>query len=411
MGFRELWDQVVSYSREAVGIVRGYTHVTPLAHSVTFSKITGYNVYLKYENLQKTGSFKVRGALYKVYTVKGKVRGVVAASAGNHAQGVAYAASIFNMPSVIVMPETASVSKVEATRGYGAEVILYGRVFDEAYSKAVEIARERGYELVHAFDDVRVIAGQATIAWEVIEQLGDFDAILVPIGGGGLISGVASVIKRFKPNVKVIGVEPEAAPKMLESLKAGRPVVVEPKPTIADGLVAKRPGDITFEFTSNLVDDIVTVGEDELSQAIYMLLERKKTLVEGAGAASVAALMSGRLKLEGRRVVALLTGGNIDLTVLNKIILRGLTGSGRIARIVGYIPDYPGQLRRVLEVIAQYRGNILDITHDRGDPRTPAWHAKVTITFETQGPRVTREIMEKLREEGFKFYPEIAYEF
>jgi len=403
MSFEALWSSIFDGSREALEVVRGYTHVTPLSYSVSLSRISGCRVYLKYENLQKTGSFKVRGALYKVYTLRNKVNGVVAASAGNHAQGVAYAASAFGMRSVIVMPETASISKIEATQGYGAEVILYGRVYDEAYTKALEVARDRGYEFVHAFDDPHVIAGQATIAWELLEQLGEFDVILVPVGGGGLIAGVASVLRRVRPSVKIVGVEPEAAPKMKESLKAGKPVVVEPKPTVADGLVTRRPGDITFQLTSNLVDDVVTVGEEEISRAIYMLLERKKTLVEGAGAVGVATLLSGKLKLEGSKVVALLSGGNIDLTVLNKIILRGLAESGKLARIIGYIPDYPGQLRRALDVIARHRGNILDIVHDRSDPQTPAWHAKVTIVFETPNINVTRRIVEELEKEGFKF--------
>jgi threonine dehydratase len=402
MSFEVLWSSIVDGSREALRVVREYAHTTPLGYSVTLSRMSGCRVYLKYENLQKTGSFKVRGALYKVYTLKGRVPGVVTASAGNHAQGVAYAASMFNMRSIVVMPETASISKVEATQGYGAEVVLYGRVYDDAYVKALEIARERGYEFIHAFDDPHVIAGQATIAWELLEQLGDFDLILVPVGGGGLISGVASVLKRVKPSARVVGVEPEAAPKMRESLKAGRPVVVEPKPTVADGLVAKKPGDITFQVTSNLVDDIVTVEEEDIAEAIYVLLERKKTLVEGAGAVGVAALISGKLRVEGKRVVALLSGGNIDLTILNKIILRGLSKAGKLARVTCYIPDYPGQLKRALEVIARHRGNILDIAHDRGDPQTPPWHAKVTIVFETPNVNTTKKIIEELEREGFK---------
>jgi threonine dehydratase len=402
MSFEVLWNSIVDGSREALRVVREYAHTTPLGYSVTLSRMSGCKVYLKYENLQKTGSFKVRGALYKVYTLRGRVPGVVTASAGNHAQGVAYAASMFNMRSIVVMPETASISKVEATQGYGAEVVLYGRVYDDAYVKALEIARERGYEFIHAFDDPHVIAGQATIAWELLEQLGDFDLILVPVGGGGLISGVASVLKRVKPSVRVVGVEPEAAPKMRESLKAGRPVVIEPKPTVADGLVAKKPGDITFQVTSNLVDDIVTVEEEDIAEAIYVLLERKKTLVEGAGAVGVAALISGKLRVEGKRVVALLSGGNIDLTILNKIILRGLSKAGKLARVTCYIPDYPGQLKRALEVIARHRGNILDITHDRSDPQTPPWHAKVTIVFETPNVNTTKKIIEELEREGFK---------
>ncbi len=403
MSFETLWNFVVERSREALKVIRSYTHVTPLSYSASLSRMSACSLYLKYENLQKTGSFKVRGALYKIYTLRDRVTGVVTASAGNHAQGVAYAASIFNLRSVIVMPETASISKVEATQSYGAEVVLHGRVYDEAYAKALEIARERGYEFIHAFDDPYVIAGQATIAWELLDQLGDFDIILVPVGGGGLIAGVASVLKKIKPNVKIVGVEPEAAPKMRESLKAGRPVVIEPKPTVADGLVTKKPGDITFQFVSNLVDDIVTVGEEDIARAIYLLLERKKALVEGAGAVGVAALLSGKLKLENRRVVAILSGGNIDLTVLHRIILRGLAESGKLARITGYIPDYPGQLKRALEVIAKHRGNILDIIHDRSDPQIPAWHAKVTIVFEVPDLNVTNVILEELEKEGFKF--------
>ncbi len=408
MSFEALWDLVVSSSREALSVIRGYTHITPLSYSAFLSRMTGSRVYLKYENLQKTGSFKVRGALYKIYTLRGKVKGVVTASAGNHAQGVAYAATTFNMKSVVVMPETASISKVEATQGYGAEVLLYGKVYDEAYAKALEIAKERGYEFVHAFDDPHIIAGQATMAWELLEQLNDFDVILVPVGGGGLVAGIASVLRKIKPNVKIIGVEPEAAPKMKESLKAGKPVTIEPKPTIADGLVTRRPGDVTFELTSNLVDDIVTVGEEDISRAIYILLERKKTLVEGAGAVGIALLLSGELKLEGKKVVVPLSGGNIDLTILNRIILRGLANSGKLARITGYIPDYPGQLKRTLEVIARYRGNIIDILHDRSDPQIPAWHAKVTIVFETPNIDATKRIIEELEKEGFKFYTTIG---
>ncbi len=358
---------------------------------------------MKYENLQKTGSFKVRGAVYKVFKVRGSVNGVVTASAGNHAQGVAYASSMLGVRSVVVMPETASISKVEATKNYGAEVILYGRVYDDAYQKALQISEARGYEFIHAFNDVDVIGGQGTIGLELVEQLRSFDVVVVPIGGGGLISGIASVVKARLPNVKVVGVEPEAAPKMSESLRAGRPVFVEPKPSIADGLVAKRPGDITFEVVSNLVDDVVNVSEDEICQAIYLVLERTKTLVEGAGAAAVAALMSGKLRVDGKEVVAILSGGNIDLTLLHRVLLRALSKAGRIVRITGYVPDYPGQLAKVLQVISAYKGNVIDINHDRSDLRAPAWHARVTITFEIPSRAVVDEVLKELKGCGMFF--------
>lgn len=403
MRFKDLWREIVEDSKRARQIIWRHIHVTPVNPSTTISRMAGGTVFLKYENLQKTGSFKVRGALYKTYSVMDRVKGVAAASAGNHAQGVAYAATALGLPSVIVMPETATISKVEATRGYGAEVILHGKVFDEALAKAKEIARERGYEIIHAFDDPQVIAGQGTIGLELLEQLGDFDVLIASIGGGGLIAGIASVVKWYRPNVKIVGVEPQAAPKMLMSLKAGRPVTLEPKPSVADGLLTKRPGEITFEIVSNLVDDIVTVDEEELAHTIYFLLERKKTLTEGAGAASVAPLLFRKVDVSGRKVVAVLSGGNIDLTVLNKIIIRGLSKSGKIVKISGYVPDYPGQLKRVLEIVAAKRGNILDILHDRIDPATPAWHARVILLLELPSIRVAEEIIEDLSKEGYIF--------
>ncbi|MCX8196345.1 MAG: threonine ammonia-lyase [Acidilobaceae archaeon] len=400
--FDRLWQTVVEESERAREVVGRYAHRTPVGLSSTLSRIAGGKVILKYENLQKTGSFKVRGALYKVSQLRGKVSGVVAASAGNHAQGVAYASSVFGMKSVIVMPETASISKIEATRSYGAEVVLHGRVYDEALEKALEIARERGYEFIPAFDDVSVIAGQGTICWELLEQA-EADMVVVPVGGGGLIAGVAGVMKRLRPDVKVIGVEPEAAPKMLLSLRAGKPVSVEPKPSVADGLITKRPGELTFTIASHLVDEIVTVDEEELSQAIYFLLERKKALTEGAGAAGVAALLAGKLRTEGKRVVIILSGGNIDLTLLHKILMRGLSKVGRIVRLSGYVPDYPGQLKRVLEIVASKRANVLDILHDRVDVSIPPWHAKVVLLLEVPSLSVAEEIVEQLAREGYSF--------
>ncbi len=385
----------------AKSVIEKYAHKTPLDYTATLSRITGASVYLKCENLQKTGSFKVRGALYKVYKVKDKAKGVVAVSAGNHAQGVAYAARCFGLKSVIVMPVGASISKVEATRGYGAEVVLYGSVFDEAEKKAREIAEERGYEMVHAFNDLDVIAGQGTIALEILDQLNGVETVIVPIGGGGLISGIASVLKQVKPSVKVIGVEPEAAPKMLESMKAGRPVWIKPKPTIADGLVVKKPSDLTFKLVSELVDDIVTVSEEEIAHAIYLLLERCKILAEGAGAVSVAALLSGKVQVKGRNTVAVVSGGNIDLTALYRVLMRGLCEAGRIVVLQGYVPDTPGTLARVTEVIAKHRGNIIDVLHERTDVKAPAWHAKVSVVIEVPSRKEAKAIVEELEKQGY----------
>ena len=304
------------------------------------------------------------------------------------------------------MPETAPISKIEATRNYGAEVVLHGTIYDDAEKKAREIALERGYEFIHPFDDIDIIAGQATIAHELVKQVGAIDTIVVPIGGGGLISGIAVVFKKLMPNVKIIGVEPENAAKMKASLSAGKPVTITAKPTIADGLATKRPGEITFKIVQALVDDIVTVSEEELAYTIYLLLERGKVLVEGAGAASLAALVNRKVEKLGRRVVAILSGGNIDLNALYRILLRGLVRGGRIARITGYVADTPGQLLHVLEVIAKHRGNILDIIHDRSDVSAPAWHAKVTVLLEIPSLRALEQILEELKSEGIRFWRE-----
>lgn len=403
----DLIRDIAARAKEAYKIIREYAHKTPLKLSTTFSRLAGGTVYLKYENLQKTGAFKVRGALYKVYKIKDEYPGVVAASAGNHAQGVAYAARIFGLKAVIVMPETAPISKIEATRGYGAEVVLAGRVFDETLKVAMRIAEERGYALIHAFNDPDIIAGQGTIAFELMENLDSFDQVVVPIGGGGLISGIASVLKTYRPYTDIIGVEPAACPKTLESLKAGRPVRIEPKATIADGLVVKQPGDLTFKIIRETVSGIVTVEEDEIAHAIYLLLERGKVLAEGAGAVSLAALIHGKIEARNRTSIAIISGGNIDLTHIYKIILRGLTREGRLARISGYVPDAPGQLSRILTIIAGRRGNIIGIQHDRIDPRLPAWHAKVTITFEAPGEEKIKEIISALKSEGYDFWLEL----
>lgn len=405
IGLDKLYKECV----KAHEVISSYIHKTPLDRSATFSRMTGGIIYLKYENLQKTGAFKVRGALYKVYKIaqSSKSRGVIAASAGNHAQGVAYAASVFGLNSIIVMPETASISKIEATKSYGADVILYGKVYDEAYEKAKEIAEEKGYEFVHAFDDLDVIAGQGTIALEILKELSDIDVFIVQIGGGGLASGIATVIRKLRgSSVKIIGVEPENAPKMKMSIKAGKPVEIEAKPSLADGLVTKKPGDITFRIISELVDDIVTVSEDEIAQAMYLLLERNKILAEGAGAAGLAALLSGKINVRGKKVVTIISGGNVDLTAIYRIILRGLSSIGRIVSLRGSIPDVPGSLSRVLQIIAEERGNIVEIYHNRFEPLVDPWHAQVELIVEVPSIDIVNRIIKRLKSLGFAFKAE-----
>ena len=392
---------------EAKRVLEGVVHVTPLDYSATFSRMTGARVYLKLENLQKTGAFKVRGAYYKIWSLSDeeKRRGVVAASAGNHAQGVSYAASRQGVSAKIVMPITAPVAKVEATRNYGAEVILHGRVYDEAYQKALEIAREEGRVLIHPFDDPKVIAGQGTIGVEILQQLGrPPDVVVVPVGGGGLISGVAAAIKSRHPSVRVVGVEPSYAAKMKASLEAGRPVTVEARPGLMDGLVTKRPGELTYKLVAELVDDIVTVTDREVASAIFLLLERSKTLAEGAGAAGLAALLSGYVGgVEGKDVVVVVSGGNIDLTRLATIVERQLVHEGRIVRIRGAIPDQPGWLNKVLGVLAGARLNIIDVRHDRMVPfLDPGW-AAVEVIAEAPSEEAVEETIAKLNAMGLPF--------
>ncbi len=399
-----LLSEIVSRSREAEKIIRGYIHRTPIDRSDTFSRLSNCDVYLKYENLQKTGSFKVRGALYKVYKayING-AKGVVAASAGNHAQGVAYAARVFGLSSIVVMPKTAPISKIDATKGYGAKVILHGDVIDEAEERAMEIAEEQKYVFIHPFNDVDIISGQATIAWEIIEQLSNFDMIVVPIGGGGLASGIISVIKNIKPDIKIVGVEPRNAPKFYESMRQGKIVNVDVRPSIADGLVAKKPGTLTFEIVSNFIDDIVLVDEDEIAYTMFMLLERAKMLVEGAGAASLASIISGKISdIGGRRVLALITGGNVDLTSIYRIIMKGLLVYGRIMKIRGYVPDVPGTLHKILTILAKYGCNILEIRHERYHEKALPWHTDLEILMEIPSKDYIDRIINELKSIGIE---------
>jgi threonine dehydratase len=389
-------------------VLRNVVHKTPLDLSNTFSRLTGAEVYLKLENLQKTGAFKVRGAFYKIWMIPKNERekGVVTASAGNHAQGVAYASSKLNIKATIVMPETAPLAKVEAVKGYGAEVILHGKIYDEANELALKIAKERGATYVHPFDDPYVIAGQGTIGAEIEEQLGGPpDVVVIQIGGGGLASGVASWFKvRYGNRVKIIGVEPTYAPKFTESLKAGKPIEVSAVPGLMDGLITKRPGDLTFSLLSQLLDDIVLVNDKEVARAIYLLLERAKTLSEGAGAAGLAALLEGKVKnVEGKKVVTIISGGNIDMTRLSKIVEYQLAREERVVRLQGLVPDSPGWLNRVLGILARARFNIIDIKHDRMIPFVdPGW-ALVEVLAEAPSKDMVKKVVEELNGMGLPF--------
>jgi len=402
----KLYEQVFLEALRASRVLRGVVHKTPLDCSTTFSKLTGGRVFLKLENLQKTGAFKVRGAYYKIYKLPEdkKKKGVIAASAGNHAQGVAFAASRYGIPATIVMPITAPASKVLATRGYGANVVLHGSVYDEAYRKALEIAEETGATFIHPFDDLDVIAGQGSIAVEILEDLKDIDVVVVPIGGGGLISGIASVMRNLLgDSVKIIGVEPEAAPKMKKSIETGKIVEIPVKSTIADGLVTKKPGDLTYQIISECVDDIVTVSDNEIAHAIFMLLERGKTLAEGAGAAALAAVLSGKVDVKDKNVVVIISGGNIDLTLLSRIVNRELVREKRIMIIKGELPDRPGQLKEVLGILARARINILEVIHNRYDPMLePGW-ARVKLIVEVPNPELIDELLSQLKSYGYMF--------
>ncbi len=389
-------------------VLKDVVHRTPLDLSSTFSRMTGAKVYMKLENLQKTGAFKVRGAYYRIWKIpdEDKPKGVVAASAGNHAQGVAYASSRMGIKATIVMPEVAPIAKINAVRGYGAEVILYGKVYDEADEKAHEIARKTGATYVHPFDDPYIIAGQGTIGAEIEEQLGGApDVLVIQIGGGGLASGIASWFKsRYGNRVKVIGVEPAYAPKFTESLKVGKPVKVNAMPGLMDGLVTKRPGDLTYDLLSQLLDDIVTVNDVEVSKAIFLLLERAKIVAEGAGAAGLAALLEGKIgNIKDKKVVTIISGGNIDLTRLSKIIEYELVKEERVVRLQGLVPDSPGWLNKVLEVLAKAKFNIIDIKHDRLVPFVePGW-ALVEVVAEAPSKEVVDNAIKKLNEIGLPF--------
>jgi len=385
--------------------IRGQVVHTPLVLSRKLGDLCGCQALFKLENFQMTGSFKERGALNKLLSLSPaeRQRGVVTASSGNHAQGLAYHAQRLGIHARIVMPESTPLVKLTATQRWGAEVILYGDSYDEAFARAEEIARQEERVLVHPFNDPAVIAGQGTVALEILahELSAGLDAILCPVGGGGLLAGVAVCVKEMRPEVRVIGVEAAAFPALSRSLAAGSIVAVENASSFADGIAVKKPGDLTFALAQKYVDQVVTVAEDEIANAVLLHLEREKVVVEGAGAVPLAAMASRRLGLEDKRVACIVTGGNIDVNVLNKIITRGLAVEGRILHLRIRVRDAPGVLAGALEIIKRLRANILEISHHRYDFAAPFGFVDVSIIAETRGVEHIREIQSALREAGY----------
>lgn len=362
------------------------------------------NIYLKPENLQVTGSFKVRGACFKIsqLTEDEKARGVVACSAGNHAQGVALAATTQGIKSLICLPDNAPISKVESTKWYGADVCLVEGVYDDAYQKALQLRDEKGYTFVHPFDDEDVIAGQGTIGLELLEQLPDVEAVIVPIGGGGLISGVAFAIKNLNPNIKVYGVQASGAPSMVASIEHHKIEKLGFVRTIADGIAVKEPGEHAFEYCQKYVDDIVTVNDDEISTAILALIERHKMIAEGAGAVAVAAAMFNKVPIKGKKTICLVSGGNIDVTILSRVIGRGLQKSGRSCTMTLELVDKPGQLQHVSKIIAATGANIVSVHHERVSHTTDINGCYLRLEMETRNQQHIDEIQQVLTSKGYK---------
>jgi threonine dehydratase len=364
---------------------------------------TDAELYLKTENLQLTGSFKLRGAYYKISQLSDeeKQKGVIACSAGNHAQGVALGATHNGIKSLICLPAGAPLSKVEATKSYGAEVCLVPGVYDDAYAKAIELQKEHGYTFVHPFDDPKVIAGQGTIGLEILEQMPEVEAVVVPIGGGGLISGVAFAIKTLRPDVKVYGVQSAGAPSMFDSLNEGKICHLNSVSTIADGIAVKEPGVNTFDICSQYVDEVVTVSDDEVAAAILALLEKQKLVAEGAGAVAVAAAMFGKLPLKGKKTVCIVSGGNIDVNTLSRVITRGLSKSGRNCTFIIDLYDKPGQLSGVCNVIAREGGNVISVSHERIGASAEINGCTIRIELETRDNEHIESLRKALKNEGY----------
>jgi threonine dehydratase len=386
---------VLSSIQESLKSISSYIHRTPLIYSNSFSRMFGCEVYLKAENLQKTGSFKVRGAFNKL--IKFKSNKVIAASMGNHAQGVAFAAQTLGLRAKIVMPVTASIVKQEATRGYGAEVILHGENFKEALNYAMS---QKEYAFIHAFDDEDIIAGQGTIGLEMLDEMKDIDVVLAPVGGGGLISGIAVAVKSLSQKTEVIGIQSSSATSAYESFISKRIIEMPPQPTIADGIAVGRVGEKTFEIISKYVDDIIKVSEESIAIAILHFLERKKLVVEGAGAVTLAALIEQKKRFKGKKIVLVLSGGNIDFTLVDRIINKGLVSNGRIGIFSIVVDDAPGSLHKLTGIIVAHGANIINLVNDRLAD-VPIGRAMLRITVEAKGLQHLNEIRTAIKEIGF----------
>ncbi len=399
MGDQKYIEQIKKIREELADII----HYTILDKSNTFSRMCGNEVYLKLENTQRTGSFKIRGAYNKVSRLSEKERekGIITASAGNHGQAVAYAAKLFNIKSTIVVPEGAPIVKIEAIKNYNpnGKVIEHGEKYDDAYQKALEIKENEDLTFIHAYDDIDVINGQATIGLEILEQMPDVDYIFCPIGGGGLISGISSYCKEYKKDIKIIGVESENAASMLESFKKKKLTTLPVKDTICDGIAVKQPGSTTFEKINKYVDEIVLVSDEEVANAILLLLERAKTFVEGAGAAALAAVLNNTIKLQDKKIVVIISGGNLTPNLINRIISKGLIKEGRLLKIKTKLPDIPGALIKILEIIAKEKGNIVSIIHERARLELEYQQTDVIIELETRNFEHIDQILSILKKQ------------
>lgn len=389
----------------AQSVLKNVVKKTPLERSKSFSTMSGAHVYLKLENLQTTGSFKVRGAYYMISRLSpDKLKnGVLCASAGNHAQGVAYAASQLGVKSTVFMPVFTPPLKVIATRAYGAEVILTGDTFDDAFNAAMEYGAQSGATFVHPFNDKDIIAGQGTVGLEIFDQLEKIDAVLVPIGGGGLIGGIAIALKSLNPEIRIIGVEPEGAQSMKESIKANEPRILNSVNTIADGIAVKSPGNLTFEITRNLVDELVTVNDAEIAQTTYMLLQRAKILAEPAGVASMAAVLFKKTNLKNMNVVPVISGGNINMSILEQILDKGVMDVGLRARLQVLVPDQAGMLMQVISVLEKVKASIHDIYHERATTSVPIGYVQIMITFNLQDTLQLPSILNELDKKGITY--------